>query len=88
MACLHVIYKCNEWPPNAEARPYRALNNPFNILPLTQVNFHIKPFLHPRAWPPFLKSQHMITGLRAGHEAVTAEVVVVLFFHVRFRLIG
>jgi hypothetical protein len=33
LARLHVIPKCNEWPPNAEVRPYGALNNPFYILP-------------------------------------------------------
>jgi hypothetical protein len=84
---LHIIPKCNGWPPNAEARPYRVLNNPFHILPLTQVILHIKPLLHPRAWPPFPKRGHRVTRLRSRHKAVTTKIVVILFFSGRLRLV-
>jgi hypothetical protein len=87
LARLHIIPKCSGWPPNAEANSYRALNNPFHILPLTKVIFHVKPFLHPRAWPPLVKREHRITCLRSRHEAVTTKIIVVLFLSIHLRLI-
>jgi hypothetical protein len=35
MACLYIIPKGSGWPPYAEARPYRVLDNPSHILRCT-----------------------------------------------------
>jgi hypothetical protein len=44
-------------------------------------------FLHPGPWPSLSKCGNWVTRLRARHEAVTIEVVVILLFTGSLRLI-
>jgi hypothetical protein len=64
------------------------LDNALHIFPLTQVILHIKLFLHPRTWPLFSKRGHMVIRLGLRHEAVTAEMVMILFLVGCLCLIG
>jgi hypothetical protein len=79
---LVIIPKGGGWPPNAEARPYRMLNNPLNILPFTQVILHVELFLHPSPRSSVPKSGNWVARLRARHE-----VVVILLLSGSLRLI-
>jgi hypothetical protein len=85
---LYVIPKDIGWPPNAEARPDRALNNPLNIFPFNYVVFHIEPLLHPSPWPSLPKCRNWVAHLRARYEAVATKIVVVLLLASSLRLIG
>jgi hypothetical protein len=87
LARLHVVSNCNGRSPDAEARPYKALNDPFYIFPLTQINLHIKPFLHLGAWPLFPKCRHRIASLGPMYEAVAAKIILILLFSSCLRLI-
>jgi hypothetical protein len=48
-------------PSEAEALPYRAHNDIFNIFPCFQIILHIKPFRHPVAGPSLSKGWHGTT---------------------------
>jgi hypothetical protein len=87
LACLYIIPKGSGWPPNAEARPYTTLNNPLNILPFTQIIFHIEPFMHLGPRPSLPKCGNRVAHLRARHKAVTTKVVVILLLSGSLRLI-
>jgi hypothetical protein len=85
---LYVIPKGSGWPSNAEARLDRALNNPLNIFPFNQVIFHVEPLLHPGPRPSLPKCRNWVAHLRARHEAIATEVVVILLLAGSLRLIG
>jgi hypothetical protein len=78
LACLYVVPKGSGWPPNAEARPDRALDNPLNIFSFNQVIFHIEPLLHPGHQLSLPKCWNWVTHPRARHEAIATKVVVIL----------
>jgi hypothetical protein len=84
---MNIISKGTGWPPNAEARLYRPLNNPLNVLPFNQVILHIEPLLHLGPQPPLPKCRNWVVCLGTRHEAVTTEVVVILFLSGSIRLV-
>jgi hypothetical protein len=55
MSCLDIVPKSGGWPPNAEARPDGALDNPLYVFSFDQIILDIKPILHPGPGPPFSK---------------------------------
>jgi hypothetical protein len=76
------------WPPNAETRPDRALNNPLNIFSFSQVVLHIEPLLHSGPRPSLPKCQNLVAHRRVRHEAIATEVIVILLLSGSLRLIG
>jgi hypothetical protein len=54
---------------------------------LSQIVLYIEPLLHSGSWPSLGKRWNWIAYFRTGYEAITTEIVVVLFFSNSLRLI-
>jgi hypothetical protein len=87
LACLYIVPKSGSWPPDAEARPDGALNNPLYVLPFNQIILNIKSFLHLGLGPPFLKCWNWVAYIRMRNEAITTNVVVILLLASSPRLV-
>jgi hypothetical protein len=68
-------------------RPDGALDDFLDVFPFNQIIFNIKLLLHPGPEPSFPECWHREACIRAGNEAVTTEVAVVLFFADSLRLV-
>jgi hypothetical protein len=87
LTCFGIIINRHGRPSKAEARPDGVLDDPLDVFPFNQIILNIKPLLHPGPRPPFPKCWNRVACIRASNESITTEIVVILLFASRLRLV-